>query len=416
MSELRKQEFEHHTLPNGVTVLGERMDAVSSAALVVMLPVGAATDPEGKEGTSSLLAEMLGKGAGNFNSRELSQQFENIGVHRGASAGIEVSTLSASMLGENTKRAIELTGLLLREPQLPADELDPVKQLALQDLEALEDEPASKVMTELAAQFYPAPFGRSQLGTKEGVNAVTIESLKRYYQERFVPDRAIVAVAGRFDWQEVLASVEGVMGGWTGSSASLTVPPLSGESKVHHLEQDTAQVQIALAYPSVAIGHKDFYVARVATNVLSGGMSGRLFIEVREKRGLVYRVGASHSAAKGRGAIFAYAGTTPENAEECLKVMLAELRRLGEGVEEEELERAKADLKSRVIMQGEFSSSRASGLVNDWWNLGRIRTLSEIRDAIDSVTSADIERHMREFPVAPVTLVTLGPKALELPN
>ena len=416
MSELRKQEFEHHTLPNGVTVLGERMEAVSSAALVVMLPVGAATEGTGEEGTSAILAEMLSKGAGSFSSRELSQQFEDIGVHRGASAGIELSTLSASMLGENTERALELTGLLLREPHLPAAELEPVRQLALQDLEALEDEPASKVMTELAAKFYPAPFGRSQLGTKEGVNAVTIESLKRYYQERFVSDRAIVAVAGCFDWPRVLSTVERVLGGWSGRTPPLAVPPLSEQSSVHHIEQDTAQVQIALAYPSVEIGHRDFYVARVATNVLSGGMSGRLFIEVREKRGLVYRVGASHSAAKGRGAIFAYAGTTPENAEECLKVMLAELRRLGEGVDDDELDRAKADLKSRVIMQGEFSSSRASGLVNDWWNLGRVRTLAEIRDAIDSVTSADIERHMREYPVAPVTLVTLGPKALELPN
>ena len=416
MSELRKQHFEHHRLPNGVTVLGERMEAVSSAALVVMLPVGAATDPTGEDGTSSLLTEMLGKGAGRFSSRELSQQFEDVGVHRGAAAGIEVSTLSASMLGENSERAIELTGMLLREPLLPEAELDSVKQLALQDLEALEDEPSSKVMTELAAKFYPAPFGRSQLGTKEGVNAVTIDSLKRYYQQRFVADRAIVAVAGRFEWPQVLSTVERVFGSWGGSTTPLVVPPLSDTPSVHHLEQDTAQVQIALAYPSVSIDHPDFYVARVATNVLSGGMSGRLFIEVREKRGLVYRVGASHSAAKGRGAVFAFAGTTPENAEECLKVMLDELGKVGNGVSDEELDRAKADLKSRVIMQGEFSSSRASGLVNDWWNLGRIRTIAEIRDAIDSVTSADIERHMREFPVAPVTLVTLGPKALELPN
>ncbi|MCB0323988.1 MAG: insulinase family protein [Bdellovibrionales bacterium] len=182
------------------------------------------------------------------------------------------------------------------------------------------------------------------------------------------------------------------------------------------MERDTSQVQIALAFPSVAIEHPDYYTARVAVGVLSGGMAGRLFVEVREKRGLVYRVSASHSAARGRAAVFASAGTTPENAEETLAVMLRELRNMKEGASDEELKRAKADLKSRLIMQSELSSVRASAMVNDWWNLKRLRTLEEIKAAIDKVTSADISRHFEEHPFEPATLVTLGPKALSLPD
>jgi predicted Zn-dependent peptidase len=144
-------------------------------------------------------------------------------------------------------------------------------------------------------------------------------------------------------------------------------------------------------------------------------MAGRLFVEVREKRGLVYRVGSSHNASRGRAGVFASAGTTPENAEETLAVMLSEIRGLSSGASDDELQRAKADLKSRLIIQSESSSSRASTLINDWWNLKRVRTLEEIRQGIDAVTSADIEKYYQEVPVSPITLVTLGTKSLEVP-
>lgn len=401
--------FKIHRLPNGITLLGEEMPHVASAALSILIPVGAATDPEGQEGSAAVLTELFSKGAGQWDARALSQQFEEHGIHRGSSAGLEVSLFTASMLGEKLPRALELTRTLLLEPTLPDDELESVRELALQDLQALEDEPASKVMTELARKFYPGVFGRSQLGTETGVRALTIESLRRYYQERFVPDRVLIAVAGRFSWERFVEDAERLFGGWKGTSAAPASAPLATTSSSHHLQKDTAQLQIALAFPSVSFGHADFYAARVAVNVLSGGMAGRLFIEVREKRGLVYRVGASHSAAKGRGAIFAFAGTTQENSRECLEVMLAELKGLSRGVTAEELSRAKADLKSRVVMQTETSGARASALVNDWWNLGRLRTLDEIKAEVDRVTSDDIVRHVTAFPVQPVTLVTLGP-------
>lgn len=405
--------FRIEKLSNGITLLGEEMPHVASAALSVLLPVGAATDPAGLEGSATVLAEMLGKGAGPWNARELSQQFEDHGIHRSHSAGVEVSLFTASMLGEKLPRALELFHTLLLEPRLPDDELASVRELALQDLEALEDEPASKVMTELAGHFYPGVYGRSQLGTTDGVTAISIASLRQYYRLRFVPERVVIAVAGRFQWESFVRDAERLFGSWAGSAEPLPPARVADKPAVHHVSKETSQVQIALAYPSVSFGDPDFYTARVGVNVLSGGMAGRLFIEVREKRGLVYRVGASHSAAKGRGAVFGFAGTTPENARECLTVMLNELRGLSRGVSDDELARAKADLKSRVVMQTETSGARASALVNDWWNLGRLRTLDEIKGQIDRVTSDDIVQHMLRHPVGPVTLVTLGPAPID---
>lgn len=411
-----KQVFRIHTLPNGITLIAEEMEFVSSAAFSILVPVGAATDPQGQEGAAGLLADLLNKGAGPWSTKELSQQFEDLGVQRSHSAGIEVSIFSGSLLGENLAQAIELYSTVLMDPHLPQEELDSVKELALQDLKALEDEPASKVMSELAREFYPYPFGRSQLGTKEGICSSTIQSLKEYYRHEFLSGDMLIAVAGKFEWEALKEVVERCFGRWRGGKELLSVGPFGKDNKTYHLQRDTSQLQIALAYPSVSIGDEQYYVAKVAISVLSGGMSGRLFVEVREKRGLVYRVAASHSAARDRAAVFASAGTTPENGEETLAVMLHELKAIGAGVSDEELERAKADLKSRLIMQSELSSVRASALVNDWWNLRRLRTLEEIKAGIEAVTSNDIKNHLERCPVDPVTLVTLGSKPLELPK
>ncbi len=411
----QKQAFYIHKLANGMTLLGEEIEHVSSAAISVLVPMGSALDPLGGEGASALLGELYNKGAGPWNAQELSDQFESIGLEKSHSSGIEVSVFSGACLAENLIKGLELLSVMLLEPRLAQEELESVKQLALQDLKALEDEPSSKVMSELAQEFYPYPFGRSQLGTKEGIEALTIEALREFYEKYFVPSHAILAVAGKFNWDELTKVVEARFGGWSGQGARLEVGSLGSSNKTRHLERSTSQVQIALAYPSVSFEHPQYYAARVGVSILSGGMSGRLFIEVREKRGLVYRVSASHSAAKNRAAIFASAGTTPENAQQTLQVMLGELSRVGQNISDEELGRAKADLKSRLIMQSELTSVRAPTLVNDWWNLGALRSLEEIKAGIEAVSIADIAAYAENWPVAPITLATLGPKKLELP-
>lgn len=403
-------------LAGGITVLGEEIPHLASAAFTILIGAGAATDPQQLPGASSLLSELMQKGAGDYDCRKLSEEFESYGAHRSQSSGIEVSTISCAQLGEHLHDSLSLYGTMLAEPWFPQSELASVQALALQDLAALEDEPSSKVMHELANRFYPAPFNRSQLGTKEGIESATAENLRAYYETVYADSPLVIGVAGSFDWDKLLATVSQAFAGRKGGSKRIEVGPLPTQSASYHEQRDTKQVQIALAYPSVPLDHPLYYVGKVAVSVLSGGMAGRLFIEVREKRGLVYRVSASQSAARGRSAIFASAGTTPENAEETLAVMCNELRNVAENLDEDELQRAKADLKSKVIMRGESSFVRSASLVNDWWNLNQIRSLDELRAGIDAVSIADIEQYAKSYPVEPITLMSLGPKALELPQ
>jgi predicted Zn-dependent peptidase len=408
-----KESIYIHQLKNGLTLIGEQMEGVESSAVSVLLPTGAVNEPNSHLGLASLTCEMTNKGAGKWNAQELSEQFEDFGIERGNGAGIEATTFSSACLGENLHKTLPLLKTWILEPKFPTEELQSIKDVALQDIKAVEDEPASQVMIELAKRFYPEPFGRSQLGSAEGINITTIDDVKKFHKDCYSADGSIIGVAGKFNWEELCSQVEESFGSWQGKMERVAPGNLPTENQNILLEKDTKQLQIALAYPSVAQEHPDFYVAKLAVGVLSGGMSGRLFIEVREKRGLVYRVSASHSAVKGRAAVFVYAGTTPENGQETLDVICKELNKLKEGVTDQELHRAKLDLKSRLIMQGELPMNRSGAISSDWWNLGRIRTLDEIKEKIDQVTSADIVKHLAQFPVAPMTLVTLGNKKLE---
>src|SRR5262249_6960448 len=149
-----------------------------------------------------------------------------------------------------------------------------------------------------------------------------------------------------------------------------------------------------------------------AVNVLSGGMSSRLFTEVREKRGLCYAVSASYQSFKDRASVICYAGTTNERAQETLEVTLGELQRLQERIDAEEVERVQAELKSSLIMQGESTPARAGSLASDWYYLGRVRSFDEIQAAVNALTPETIINHLWHCPPRDFTIVTLGPKPL----
>jgi predicted Zn-dependent peptidase len=392
---------------NGLTLIGEPMEGVSSVAFTILIPYGAAFDSDDKLGLCNTFTELLPKGAGGLDSKDFSDACERIGFHKSISCGSEASSISGQLLGENLYLALKLCKDLILDAAMPEEELPAIKSLILQDIKAIEDEPASKIMDVMTEHYYPYPFSRPSLGTEDSVSSLTIDDVRSFYKKRMVPKGTILSVAGNFDWNKLKEEVGLMFGDWQGESERIQFNQDFALEKDIFFEKDTKQVQIALAYPSVSIEDPSYYTARVWVNILSGGMSGRLFIEVREKRGLVYRVGASHSSLRGRSAIHAVAGTTPDNAVECIQVMLNELGG-GEPLKPEELDRAKVDLKTKVIMQSESTSARASSMAHDYWNLKRVRTISEIKSGIDSVSLDLINAYNKSYPVQKMTLVTLG--------
>lgn len=407
------QRVFHHTFANGLTLLGERMDHVRSAALNFLLPAGCAYDPRASLGMSSVLAEMITRGAGERNSRELSLALDNIGLDRDESTGQLHMRFWGATLARNLPEALEIYADILRRPHLPAEEIDAVRALALQDIQSLEDEPRQKVMVELRRRTWPHPLGQDRRGTVKGLKSLTAGKIRNHYEKLFGPRNMILSVAGNIDWPGLKDQVEKLFGDWQGGNEATPRlrKPLGGRA---HLDKDTTQTQIAISYPSIPFGHPDCYAAQGAVQVLSGGMGARLFTEVREKRGLCYSVWASYQTFKDQARILCYAGTTNERAQETLDVTLAELRRLEEGVTEEEVGRVRAGLKSSVIMQEESTSARAGALASDWYYLGRVRPIEEIQGAIDSLSPASILNYVKKYPPHDLTLVTLGPKRLRL--
>jgi predicted Zn-dependent peptidase len=373
------------------------------------------TDPAGREGSATVLHEWMQRGAGELDSRSFSDALDALGLRRGGSAGSEYSAWGGSLLADALPEALALFALMVREPQLTTQEFESARGVAREELASLGDNPAQRMFLMLGEEYFASGHGRSPYGSEEGLAALSEASLKEDFARRVGPEGAILSVAGGADWEALQGEVEAAFGSWRGHSEPLPdvrVRP----AHARHETADTAQLQIGAAFGAAAPGAPGWYENALTVSVLSGGMASRLFTEVREKRGLVYAVAAVSRAVRGFGYTLAYAGTTPERADETLSVMLAELARVREGVTGAELERARTGILSSLVMQSESSGARSSSLARDSYLLGAPRSLAEVRASIEAVGLDDLNRYLAARPLPEFTLMTLGPERLPPPR
>jgi predicted Zn-dependent peptidase len=402
-----------HTYPNGLTLVAERMDWVESAAFTLLVPAGCQYDPPARLGLASLTSEMVQRGCGERDSRQFLEDLERLGADTSSSVATSHSSFGGAVLAEKLPEVLALHADLVLRPHLPAEQIDEGRLVCLQDLKALDDDLAQQSMVELRGRHYADPYGRNYMGRAETFSVASIDEVRSFYADCYRPGGAILGVAGKIDWPRLRDQVGGLFSAWQmGSPPELQETAAS--RRRHHVAHSSAQTHIAVAYDSVPYSHDDYLLARGAVGVLSDGMSSRLFTEIRERRGLVYTVYASSSSLKDRGAVMSYAGTTTERAQETLDVLLAELIRISEGIDEAELARLKTRIKSALIMQQESSQSRSSSLALDWYHLGRIRPLDELSGLIDALTTKAVNAYLAEHPPADFTIVTVGEKQLEV--
>ena len=258
-----------HTFENGLVLLGETMPGVRSAAFTLLLPAGAAYDAERREGSASMLAEWVTRGAGDRDSHALLGALDDLGINHGESAQTLHTSIAAATLGRNLIPALELFADVVLRPRFDEAEVEPIRALALQTLRSLEDDPGSKVIYELRRRHFPAPWGLPAPGTPEGVAALTPEDLRTFHARHYVPNGAILGVAGAIDWEELRDAVGRLFEGWTPGPAPVVRETPAGPTR-DHLTRETQQIQIALAYPSVTVSSPDYYQARAATAILGG--------------------------------------------------------------------------------------------------------------------------------------------------
>ncbi len=413
------------TLDNGLRLVMQR-GAGGVTAFAICSLVGARNDPADKLGLANLIAETLPTGTAQHSNRWLTERFDFLGVHRHCSASIETTNFGATFLPQHLGEVVKLIAEIFLHPKFPTKELDTARDCALQELQAIEDEPRQKIFRILNEAYLGPTLGREVLGNRETLPKITRNDAVTQHAASFAPANTIIAVGGKFDPKKIHRVIERNFGKWNrsqGRGEPLACPqddrtrePRVPTSCLIHHPKESDQEQIALAFPSVSRTDSDYFTVRVIAAILSGGMSSRLFTEVREKRGLVYAVSAWHSYMRGFGYFAAYAGTTAVRSQETLDVLCAELKRAGENITDDELSQTKIGLKSKLIIRSEQPAAQASRVLNDLIYVGHLQPLDEVADAIDRVDRASIERFAAKYPPRPMTIATLGPKELVAPK
>ena len=406
------QDFYSTTLPNGMHIVAQPLAGVQSVAIGFLIGTGARDENWETAGISHLTEATMFRGTENLSSRELNDQLDRLGVGRSSTSGIEMSLFSAVALGDRLIPTLEILTEVIRRPAFPADDLEAVRGLQLQEIGQREDQPAQLAMDRMRQLYFSGSrFGNDVLGSRESVTRVTYEQVTEYWRARYTPNNIILSVAGRFEWDRLLDRITYLTMDWEQGQGRLVLeePPVNPATAVY--EVPGAQENLTFAFPGVANADPMYYPAALVSMVLGGGMNSRLFTEVREKRGLAYSVGARFDGLERTGLTRIVAGTQPERAHETVDVIQEELSKLERtGVTKEELDLAKTRLKSRVVMNSESTGNRMMAIARDWWYEERFRTLAEIRQEIDTVSVDGVQEYLDRIHITEnVGRVAIGP-------
>lgn len=405
------------TLKCGTPLVVEAIPGVRSAALTWLIPAGSAADPAEFEGISAMWAELICRGAGELDSRAHADALDHLGAVRSTDVGTYYLRVGVATLGSRLGETLPLVADMVRRPRMEESAVEPARDLAMQAIESLKDDPQQRAMLAARARHYAAPFNRSGLGTVEGLSAVTRGVAVEGWARSATPGRSILAAAGAVEAGALAAELDGLLEGWSGTTPEPR--PVGPAPRGYGHEPDASnQVQVVVVHEAPPEPAEDSLLEKVVVSVLSGGMSGRLFSEVREKRGLCYAVSAGYRGERDHGAVSAYVGTTPERAQESLEVLLAELMRLhtpAGRITEDEFRRAVTGMKSRLIFSGESTSARAAALAGDVHKFGRPRGLDEMAARIDAVTLDRVNEYLSRRRMGRLTIQTVGPAELRPP-
>ncbi len=301
----------------------------------------------------------------------------------------------------------------MRTPTFPEDAFTVNLDLTKQELLALEDDAHGLADKLIGEQAYGSPLGRHPLGKPETLDRISRDDLAHHWQSQFQAGRMVVAAAGAIDPESVVDVFQKHFDGFGSTSREGRAAfPVEFSARATHHHKELEQEQICICWPGVDATHEDFPTQHVVLGVLSGGMSGRLFTEVREKLGLVYWVSAWQEAPRGSGMIFLGASTTPDRCDQTYTTLLKEVDRLADDIEQDELDRAITGIVANLETRGDSTRARCSELANDLFFFGRPLSDEEKIAKVEAVTIDGIRRYLATYPRDRLCVVTLGPRPL----
>ncbi|MHA1538722.1 MAG: M16 family metallopeptidase [Alphaproteobacteria bacterium] len=401
------------TLANGLRVACDPMDGVETVSLGLWVGVGARDETKAQNGVSHLLEHMAFKGTERRTARDIAEEIEAVGGHLNAYTTRESTAFYAKVLKEHAPLAIDILSDILQNSLFDEDELARERDVVLQEIGQAKDTPDDVVFDHFQETAYPdQPLGRPVLGRPEIVEAMPRETLRGYMSAAYGADRMILAAAGRIDHDTLAALAEQHLSSLPARPGN-GVEPARYQGGEYRRTRKLEQAHIVFGLPGIANVDDDIYALGLYSTMLGGGMSSRLFQEVREKRGLVYSIYSFSSAYRDTGLFGVYAGTGADKLEELSKVVAGELADLAQNAGADEIERARAQMRASLLMSREGTGARVEQLAGQMLVFGRPIPSAEILTKIEAVDRAGIERIGARLMQGPLTLAALGPvKAL----
>ena len=397
------------TLPSGLTVLTERMERVETISFGAYIGAGTRHETAAENGVAHFLEHMAFKGTANRSAVDIAEAIENVGGHINAYTSREQTAYYVKLLKEDLPLGVDIIGDILCHSSFEADELERELGVILQEIGQANDTPDDIVFDHFQSAAYPSqPMGRPVLGTEQIIRNMKREALPGFMRQHYTPENMVVAACGNLEHERVVELVARHFADLPKSEIAEPMPAdyTGGEFReVRELDQ----AHIVLGFSAPGYGEPDYYPAMLLSTLLGGGMSSRLFQEIREKRGLVYSIYSFTAPAADGGLFGIYAGTGESEAAELMPVTLEELGKVQHHVTAAELNRARAQLKAGLLMSLESTGSRCEQVARQWQIFGRILPASETVAKIEAVTAADIRAVAAKIFRTRPTLATLGP-------
>ena len=393
----RPEAAQLSTLDSGVRVVTEAMPSVRSIALGFWIRSGSRDEPMEQAGISHFLEHLLFKGTDRFSSREIDEVFDAMGAEVNAGTSKETTSVYSRFLDRHLEHAFDVLQDMVLRPAYP--DINSERQVVIEEIAMYEDEPSDKVHDVLSgAIFGDHPLGRPIIGTADVISAVPVPTISDWHDHRYTGANIVVAAAGNLEHDAVVEMVSSAVSVDGGGTKSRTVSPNGATPVLRFHEKETEQYHLCIGGPGIARGDERRFALRVLDTILGGSTSSRLFQEVREKRGLAYAVFSYASHYLDSGQVALYVGTRPDNVAEAMDVIGTELARLhSEGVTEEELERARENVKGRTVLSMESTLTRMNRLGSSVLMDVPLLSVDEVLTAFDAVTLDDVMVLAREL-------------------
>ena len=397
-------------LDNGLLVATEAMPHIESAAIGVWVGAGSRSEREGEHGISHLLEHMAFKGTKRRTARQIAEEIDAVGGELNAATSVENTYYYARVLGDDVALAADILGDILLESEFDPEELKREQHVIVQEIGAADDTPDDKVFDLFQGAAWPdQSIGKPILGTVDTVRGFGAPALRAYLGTHYRAPQMVLSAAGALDHATVVALAEEKLAGLP-TAGGPDDPPARYFGGERREERDLQETQIVLGFEGRRYGSDDYYAAQLLASVLGGGMSSRLFQEIRESRGLCYSIYAFHWGFTDTGLMGVHVATGEGDVPELVDVLTAELAKAAAAITDAEVDRSRAQMRAGLLMSRESAASRASQMARQILVYGRPLTMQEILSRIDAVAAADVRRVAEEIiRGTPPTLAAIGP-------